>query len=380
MMTSRERVLCALDHQEPDRVPVFFGALGVTSMLSPAYEQLKSLLGVRRPARQISRVFQYARLDDEVMERFGSDGRPLLLGPAPSIHRRDISEDAFVDEWGVEWRRAPGSVYFGVAYAPFRGLGLADLDQYEWPDLGHPSRFVGLAEEAREIRDGAKCAVVALPSISLFETILLLRGMDAFLMDMAADVEFAEALIGKVADLLLGCLDGLMREAGDVIDVVVMADDLGTQEGLQISPMMYRTLLKPRHADLIAAVKSRSAAKVLLHSDGNVWPLIDDFIEIGVDVLNPVQVSAADMGDTARLKRRFGDRLSFNGAIDTGWVLPRGTPDDVRKEVRRRIGDLAPKGGYILSAVHCIQPDVPLENVVAMFDEARVAGVYPLKS
>ena len=145
-----------------------------------------------------------------------------------------------------------------------------------------------------------------------------------------------------------------------------------------ISPAMYRSLLKPRHAELIEAVKSRSAAKVFLHSDGNVYSLIDDFIEVGVDILNPIQVSAADMGDTARLKRRFGHRLTFNGAIDTRWVLPHGTPDDVRREVRRRIGDMATGGGYVLSTVHCIQPDVPIANVVAMFDEARVAGRYPL--
>ena len=145
-----------------------------------------------------------------------------------------------------------------------------------------------------------------------------------------------------------------------------------------ISPAMYRALLKPWHAELIAAVKTQSDAKVFLHSDGNVYQLIDDFIDVGVDILNPTQVSAGDMNDTADLKRRFGSRLAFNGAIDTHWVLPHGTTDDVRREVRRRIADLGPGGGYILSAVHCIQPDVPIENVLAMFDEAQVAGRYPI--
>jgi uroporphyrinogen decarboxylase len=159
-----------------------------------------------------------------------------------------------------------------------------------------------------------------------------------------------------------------------------MADDLGTQAGLMISPTMYRDLLKSWHADLIASIKAGSDAKVFLHSDGNVFGLIDDFVDVGVDILNPVQVSAGDMGDTARLKRRFGDRIAFNGAIDTRWILPHGSPEDVRREVRQRVADLGPGGGYILSSVHCIQPDVPIENVLAMFDEARIAGRYPLRS
>ncbi len=378
MLTSRERLLTALNHEEPDRVPVFFGTSGVTSMLSPAYEQLKRHLGIDRPARLISRAFQYARIDDEVMERLGSDGRPLLLGPAPSPHRREISADAFIDEWGIEWRRSPGSAYHEVARAPLRDATVEDLRAYTWPALDHPGRFAGLAAEADRIRSAAGCGVVALPGVALFEQILLLRGMDAFLMDMAVDREFAEEMISAVGNLFRGCLDALLREVGPLIDVVVMADDLGTQEGLMISPAMYRTLLKPWHAELIATIKARSKAKVFLHSDGNVYELIDDFVDVGVDILNPVQVSAGDMGDTARLKRRFGNRLAFNGAIDTRWVLPQGTTDDVRREVRRRIADLGPGGGYILSSVHCIQPDVPIENVLAMFDEARVAGRYPI--
>ena len=349
-------------------------------MLAPAYEQLKRHLGIDRPARLISRAFQYARIDEEVMERLGSDGRPLLLGPAPSPHRREISADAFVDEWGIEWRRSPGSTYHEAARAPLRDLTVEELRAYSWPTLDHPGRFAGLAQEAARIRGEVECGVVALPGVALFEQILLLRGMDAFLMDMAIDREFAEELIRTVGELFRACLVALMREAGSLIDVVVMADDLGTQEGLMISPAMYRALLKPWHADLIATIKAHSDAKVFLHSDGNVYQLIDDFIEVGVDILNPVQVSAGDMGDTVRLKRRYGDRLAFNGAIDTRWVLPHGSTDDVRREVRRRVADLGPGGGYVLSSVHCIQPDVPIENVLAMFDEARIAGRYPINS
>jgi uroporphyrinogen decarboxylase len=378
MLTSRERVLCALNHEEPDRVPVFFGTSGVTTMLAPAYERLKAYLGIEAPPRLISSIFQYARLDEAVMQRFGSDGRPLLSGPAPSVHRRAISAEAFVDEWGIEWRRAPGSLYYEETRAPLHTATLDDLERYPWPDLGHPSRFVGLAEEARRIHAETGCAVVALSGASLFEQIQLLRGMETFLTDLAANRDFAEALIGKVGELMLAGLHGLMAAAGDEIDVVVMGDDLGTQNAPIMSPRMYRSFFKPRHAELIAAIKSRSAAKVFFHSDGNIYPLLGDLVEVGVDLLNPVQVSAGDMGDTIRLKREFGSRLSFCGAVDTGWVLPHGTTEDVRCEVRRRIADLAPGGGYVLASVHCIQPDVPLENVIAMFEAAADAGRYPV--
>jgi len=376
MLSSRERVLCALSHDEPDRVPIFLGTSGVTSILAPAYEQLKTYLGVTTPPAYISRTFQYARLDDEVMERLGSDGRPLLPGPAPSSHRRDLGDEDFVDEWGVEWWRRPGSLYYELSQAPLQHATGDDLGQYRWPDLGDPGRFADLAREAQRIRDMG-CAVVALPGVSPFEQVLSLRGMEEFLVDMVADEEFAHLLIDTVAGVMMAGLRGLLDAVGELVDVVVMADDLGTQIAPMISPAMYRSFLKPRHAEFTAAVRARSSAKVFLHSDGNVYPLIPDLIDAGFDVLNPVQISATDMGDTARLKREFGSKLAFCGGIDTGWVLPHGTTADVRAEVRRRIHDLAPGGGYILAAVHCIQPDVPIENVLAMFDEAKTAGTYP---
>jgi len=379
VLTSRERVLCALNHEEPDRVPIFFGASAVTSMLSPAYERFKAHLGVVQPARYLSRAFQYARLDEEVMHRFGSDGRPLVAGPALSIHRRDISDDAFVDDWGIEWVRAPGTLYYEVSRAPLRHATLDDLERYAWPDLAHPSRFTGLAEEARKIRAETECAVIGLVGGSPLETCMMLRDMESFLTDLAANREFAEAMLHKVSGLLLAGVKGFLSAAGEYVDIAAMGDDLGAQDGPLISPRMYRDLVKPHHAELFAAVKAQSHAKIFLHSCGGIYPLIGDLIEAGVDVLNPVQVSAKDMGDTARLKRQFGDRLAFCGAIDTHRVLPHGSAGDVRSEVRRRIADLAPGGGYILAAVHCIQPDVPVGNVIAMFDEAQSAGRYPLK-
>jgi uroporphyrinogen decarboxylase len=377
MLTSRERVLCALGHEEPDRVPIFFGTSGATTMLAPGYDRLKAHLGIQGETTVFWRGLQYVLMDEEVLAWSGSDGRPLLAGPAPAPLARDISENAYVDGWGCLWERRPHGLYYEVVDSPIRTATIDELDRYPWPDLAHPSRFTGLRDRARAIQN-AGYAVVALSGVTPFEQSYLLRGIEQWMLDLAGDPDFALALMRKVTDLMKASVIQLLEEAGDSIDVLVMGDDLGTQNSTLISPTMYRRLVKPFHVELLSEIRRRTNARIFYHSDGNIYSLLPDLIEIGVDLLNPVQVNAGAMGDTARLKREFGDRLSFCGAIDTGWVLPRGTPDDVRAEVRRRIQDLGPGGGYILASVHCIQPDVPVENVIAMLDEAKVAGRYPL--
>jgi uroporphyrinogen decarboxylase len=378
MLTSRERVLCALNHEEPDRVPLFIGTSGATTLLAPAYERLKAFVGVKAEPRLMWKAMQYARLDEEVLVRLGSDGRPLVPRGAPAPLRREISPDELVDEWGVTWQKKPGILYYEIVNNPLRNVTLADLDRYPWPDLAHPSRFEGLAEEARRLHGDTPYAVVVLSGVSPHEIIYLARGLDTWLMDLVADPEFAHALLRKVTDLMIAGVTRLLEEVGRYIDVITIGDDLGTDAGLMMSPQTYRKMIKPCHAEIVAAIKKETKAKIFFHSDGNISPLIRDFIDIGVDILNPVQVSAGDMGDTARLKREFGKNISFCGAIDTEHVLPHGTPDEVRAEVRRRIKDLAPGGGYIVASVHCIQPDVPPENVLAMCDEVAVSGRYPL--
>jgi uroporphyrinogen decarboxylase len=378
MLTPRERVLCALNHEEPDRVPIFFGTSGATTMLAPGYERLKAHLGITRETTVFWRGLQYVLMDEEALLWSGSDGRTLLTGPAPAPLAHDVSADAYVDGWGSLWERRPGAIYYEVVDSPIRTATIDDLDRYPWPDLAHPSRFVGLREKARAIQD-AGYAVVALSGVSAFEQAYVSRGVEQWLLDLAADPDFALALLRKITDLMKASVIRLLEEAGDYIDVLVTGDDLGSQNATLISPKMYRRMIKPFHVEIYEEIKKRTKAKIFYHSDGNIYPLLGDLVEIGIDLLNPVQVNAGDMGDTARLKREFGDRLSFCGAIDTGWVLPYGSPADVRGEVRRRIKDLGPGGGYILASVHCIQPDVPLENIIAMLDEAKVAGRYPLE-
>ena len=197
-------------------------------------------------------------------------------------------------------------------------------------------------------------------------------------MDLAADEEFFSAIFDRIQGLVIPCLRAMLAEVGPWTDVIVTGDNLGMTDRLMMSPRELSPAAQAAHAELLAAIKEKLAGKVFFHSCGDVYSVLGDLIEVGVDLLNPVQVAAAGLADTARLKREFGDRLAFCGGIDTRWVLPSGTTEDVRAEVRRRIRDLGPGGGYVAAAVHCIQPDVPPENIVAMCDEVRSFGRYPL--
>jgi len=375
-MTSRERVLTALDHREPDRVPLFVGTSGATTLLGPAYERLKAHLNLKGGLpRWLSKPLQYAWMDEEVLQRLGADGRPMVAGPAPSRLAREVSDTELVDAWGCVWKRREEAAYYEVMIPPLQNATLDDLDRYPWPDLAHPSRFEGLAARCKAIQD-AGYAVVFLSGLTLFEQAYIMRGIEKCLADTLADEDFFTALITRMKRLAIPCVRELLKEVGPYVDVLVTGDDLGTQESTLMAPADYRRLIKPHQAEFLAEIRKHTRAKIFFHSDGDIYPLLGDLAEIGVDLLNPIQVSAGKMSDTARLKREFGSRLSFCGGIDTSRVLPRGTTDDVWAEVRRRIRDLAPGGGYVAAAVHCIQPDVPPENVVAMCEAVLEYGAY----
>lgn len=206
-----------------------------------------------------------------------------------------------------------------------------------------------------------------------------MQGMDVFLLNMAMYPDFSRTLLTKITEVCKSLMGPFLAELGDHVDMVKIGDDLGTQESLLISPQMYRDLLKPLHADLIQFIKARTSAKIFFHTDGDVLPLVDDFIEIGIDILNPIQTSAGKMSDLAAVKKRVGKNLVLCGAIDTHKILPYGSPEDVRQEVKRVIQHLGPDGGYMIASVHTVMDDVPPENVLAMVDAVEEFGHYPLQ-
>jgi uroporphyrinogen decarboxylase len=236
-----------------------------------------------------------------------------------------------------------------------------------------------VAERARHLFHGTRWAVVGCPGFNgVWERATYLVGFQRMLEGLLLEPEFVHAVLRRITDLCKPALGRYLDLVGPYIQIIKMGDDLGTQNGPQMSPRIYRQVIKPYHHELFRFIKERTSARIFLHTCGSVYRLLPDLVDAGVEILNPVQVSARDM-DTRRLKAEFGDRLSFMGAIDTQRVLPFGSEEDVKAEVERRIADLGPGGGFILAPVHNLQADVPPENVVAMYRHARKVGRYPLQ-
>jgi len=380
-MTSRQRVLTALSLKEPDRVPIDLGQAGGDGITIRAYENLIRHLGL--PDRQIrigAKSSQSALVDDDVLERFRVDFRRLDLGPPDGWKDQPVGEDGYIDEFGLVRRRPPGGFYYDLVASPMAEIDSVEgIAQYRWPDPDDPGRYRGLKERAEQLYNETDYAVVLQVNCAFFLRCAELRGWESFFMDLAGDPDFASALMNRYLDIKLRMAERALEEVGENLDIVLVStDDFGMTDRTIVSPRMYRDVIKPIQRRMFDFFKERIRAVRFLHTDGAVYPLIEDFIELGAEALNPIQVSAAGMGDTAKLKAEFGERLAFWGAIDTHRVLPYGRPDEVREEVRRRIRDLAPGGGYVLCSVHNIQPEVPPENVVAMFDAAYELGRYPL--
>lgn len=367
-LTSRERVLMALEHEQPDRVPVDLGGSFVTTINVKAYRRLREALGFSGKGQLLREQTQSVRVDDDVRQALRVDVIGLYERPPVPEMEVPHPDGTLVSEWGVVYQRGADGHYTPVAH-PLRESTLDELSDYAWPDPLAPARFEGLADEAAALRDSA-CAVVGnLGWSEIFGVAWYLRGFERFLLDLVTNKDMAHALLRRVTDFNKARYARFLELTGETIDVILYADDVGGQDGLFVSPTMYREMIKPYQAELLDVIRSNTKAKIMFHSCGSIAPILDDFIEIGADIINPVQVAAQDM-NAAELKRRFGKRVTFWGAIDTQRVLPEGTPRDVRAEVRRRIADLGSGGGYVVAPVHVIQSDVPAANVQVLYDEA----------
>ncbi len=390
-LSSRERLLTALNHREPDRVPFDLGSTQVTGIHVVAYRGLRAALGLPPVAVRMCDVIQGLALpDDDLIRCLGVDVRGLFpLNshlPAPEITDWDAfgenTGDAWCyrDEWGITHvRPRPAGLYFSIIAVPLADpeVTVHDIERLRWPDLADPARIAGLRETAERYRAAGYAVVLKDPFAGIFEFAQRIVGMANLLTLMAANRPVAEALFDKLLALKLAFWELALPRLADVVDVITYADDYGSQQSQLISPRMFREQIKPRLKVLFARLQQLApAAFRFFHSDGNVRPLLPDFIEIGVQVLNPVHVRARGM-EPAGLKRDFGDALAFwGGGVDTQDVLPHGTPAEVKDDVRRNIEALAPGGGFVFNTVHNIQADVPPENVVAMVEALREYGGY----
>lgn len=372
-MNPRERVLRALNHQEVDRVPIDLGGTQNSTMCAGAYDNFKRFLGVDVPTRELSRVFETVLMDEAVLSRLPVDTRAVFARPPAISATRWLDDRTFVDEWGITYRRAETGVpYHDPVGHPLAEATLADLDRYQGPDVADPSRYAGLRDIARDLHENTDYAVCASTGdTTIFDKAWLLRGMAQFLSDLLLDPEFALALLEKALDVQCRRHVAFLREVGRYTDVIVISDDLGTQRGPIIRPALYRQMVKPFQKRYIATIRQHTDAKIHMHTCGSIFDLVEDYIEIGVDVLDPMQVAAAKMSPES-LHQHFHGRIAFWGGIDSQHILPRGAPDEVRQAVRDTIAAMhSLDGGHVLGAVHNVQDDVPPENVWAMLDEAR---------
>lgn len=386
-MTSRERVLTVLDHEVPDRVPIIIGVSNATGIKMTTYQGIKSLTGINAPDDYIYEWPELgtAKIDEETLRRLHCDVRGVLdIHPAETLerNRKRDPHSPFIDSWGSGQMEIGPDEWFPGVHPLSDAASIEDLESYPgWPDMKDPSRVAHVKAVAQKLAEQNEYAIMATPWLLFpLERAFAMQGMDVFLLNLAINPEFAIALLEKTASLCKELMEPFLAEMGDQVDIIKVGDDLGTQESLLISPKMYRDILKPIHADYIDFIKQRTDAKVFFHTDGDVVPLIPDFIEMGIDILNPIQTSAGKMADLASLKKKFGKNILFCGGIDTHRVLPAGTQEEVRQEVKRVIEQLGENGGYMVASVHTIMNDVPPENVLAMVDAVEEFGKYPLNS
>ena len=385
-MTSRDRVLTVLNHEEPDRVPIVIGVSNATGIKMQPYQGIKRIIGVKAPDKFLYQWPELgtAEVDEATMVRLHSDVRGVLdLEPATTRRRNQNRRphDDCIDSWGSGQLEVTPGYWFPGIHPLIDATTVEELENYPyWPDMSDPSRVAHVADDARRLAVQNEYAIMATPWLLFpFERAHAMQGMEAFLLNMAMYPDFARALLEKIAGYCKVLMGRFLDELGDNVDIIKIGDDLGTQESLMISPQMYRDLLMPIHADFIDFIKARTSAKIFFHSCGDVFPLIEDFIDIGVDILNPIQTSSGKMSDLAALKKRFGRNIVFCGGIDSHRVLPYGSVEEVRQEVRRVIDLLGSGGGTMIGAVHTVMNDVPPENILAMVDAVEEFGRYPLR-
>jgi uroporphyrinogen decarboxylase len=379
-MDRRTAFTAILNHQEPERVLVDYGK-HIGSFHVNVYEQIKTHLGVQSKTKTLDRMAQNVVLDEEICQKLGIDFRWVV----PNwVGVRDIkigAEPGYIDMWQTPHKWTDVGQYYAIHSSPFdqETLTLEDIESFAWPDPNNPDMFTGLKEQAQYLYEYTDYVVGADGiKVGILQTASQLRGYDKLFLDFALNPEITHVLLDRMSGVINEMYRRYLEVVGPYVQVVVITDDQGTQNSLMISPKMFREFIKPRLKSLIDTIKKTADVKVLMHCDGAILKIIPDLIEIGVDILNPIQPVVKGLEDTEALKEMFGDQICFHGGIDVQQVLPNSTPAEIRQEVKHRIHDLGTSGGYIIAPCHNINIDIPVENTVAMFEAAHEFGRYPL--
>lgn len=382
-MTSRERVLTALDHREPDRVPIEIGGKA-SNMTTATLFRVKKHFGIT-DGDVWNRPYETAAYyNEQVIEKLGGDFRHLTLMP-PDSSDFEMDENGYlvpgedgtvVNEWGFQYKYAGGMS--NIVNAPLKGADVNDLDNYPWPDPFAPGRDRDLKVRAEFLYNQTDYAIATRAvSHGFFELAHEMRGFQDFLMDLYINPDFANALLDKILGIHMKMHEVLLKDVGQYVLVVQTADDYGMQSGMLMPPDIWRKFIKPRKRDLNEFIKDLAPnAKIFHHSCGSVYPIIGDLIDVGVGILNPIQPLATDM-DPVKLKEEFGKDICFHGGIDQQNALP-GTIGELDLEIRQRISVLAKDGGYILAPTSNIQDDTSIENILYLYEKAKEYGRYPI--
>ncbi len=400
-MNSRERVLCALGHREPDRVPIDFGGTRQSGIAASTYHALKQKLGITTPTRVFDVYQMIAEIEQPILDRFGAD----CVGILPRVVVFGIANE----NW-KPWRFPDGlEVEVPGGFHPIiddSGAILLKNEQgriiAKMPKGGHyldrMEKYPGALHLAPEEIDAPlltaeECDHMGTQAESYYENTdkaIILRGGPAYelfwgmgtgdfqswMMTLATEPDYVHAVFEKLTEAWLENLKRTRDAVGDRIHVYQFNDDLGTQDAPFLSVAMFRELIMPYYKRGLDWIHENTPWKVFMHCDGAIYPLLPSLAEMGIDILNPLQTTAKGMAP-AKIKAEFGDRLSFWGAAcDCQGTLAFGTPEDVAKEVEQNVRILAPGGGYVLASVHNIQSGVPPENVIALFETTLAAGRY----
>ena len=370
-MNSKERVLKAVNGEKPDRIPIDLGSTNCTTIARRAYKGLKEKFSVETEDKLMMENFQIVEVDEKVLGALGIDTRGIHGNSPSDVVEEKIGEDTYINQFGIKYKQASSGLYYDMIEFPLKDKDIEHLEDYEWPDPYDPAGLPdNLEEKAKSLHEEGEYALVGdMVESGIFEPCWYLRGLDSFLMDLVANKRFARKLLEGMLDYQTKRYEYYLNRVGDYLDVVFVGDDLATSDKTIMSTDTYREMVKPYQKRYFQSIKKMTDAKLLYHSDGNVYDFVGDLVEIGVDILNPIEPGALD---EEKLKENYGDQLCLWGGVDTKDVLPNGSREDVEKEVRSRINQLGPEG-YVLTSVHDIQADTPAENVITMFETAKKA-------
>jgi len=331
--------------------------------------------------RVVAMAEQLAFVDEDVAERLQTDIRLVQPGAASGfeyVFRDEGAYEAYTDEWGIGWHKPKdGGLYYDMYHHPLASASsLDEFKAHPFPDPLDSRRFAGLRSQAEAAASKGKAVVLSGPCAGIVEVYAWMRGFEQYYMDLAINQECVAYMLDRLMEWKCAFWERALKEIGDLVDVVVEADDLAGQSAPLMSPKTYRSLIQPRHKRLFSVIKAQAPVKVFFHSCGAVRLLLPALIDAGIDNLTPVQISAAGM-DLGELKRKFGRDLVFwGGAVDSQHILDRATPIEVAADARRHIADLAPGGGFVYASIHNVQPNVPPANVVALWTAIEEAGRY----